>query len=184
MPTFNFQLGHKEYLGNKMKLEDDEVLVMEGIHCLNDELTPAIPKEQKFKIYISALTVLNIDYYNRISTTDTRIIRRTVRDNQFRGYDAKHTLSAWESVSAGERKYIFPYQEDADAMFNSSLVYEINALKNYALPLFEMIKPEDEEFSEAKRLCEFLKYFEPVEMEYIPKNSLLQEFLGGSIFEY
>ena len=184
MPTFDFQHGHKEYLGNKMKLEDDEVLVMEGIHCLNDELTPSIPVEQKFKIYISALTVLNIDYYNRISTTDTRIIRRTVRDNQFRGYDAKHTLSAWASVSAGEQKYIFPYQEKADAMFNSSLVYEINALKNYALPLFQMIKPEDEEYAEAKRLCEFLKCFEPIDIEYVPKNSLLQEFLGGSIFEY
>lgn len=183
MPTFDFKKGHKEYLGNKMKLEDDEVLIMEGIHCLNDKLTPAIPKEQKFKIYISALTVLNIDYYNRISTTDTRIIRRTVRDNQFRGYDAKKTLAAWTSVTAGEEKNIFPYQEDADVMFNTSLIYEINALKNYALPLFEKITPEDEEYSEAKRLCKFLKYFEPIDTEYIPKNSLLQEFLGNSIFE-
>ena len=182
MPTFNFKLGRKEYLGNKMKLEDDEVLIMEGIHCLNDELTPLIPKEQKFKIYISALTVLNFDYYNRISSTDTRIIRRTVRDNQFRGYDAKHTLSAWSSVSAGEENYIFPYQEDADAMFNSSLIYEINALRNFALPLFEMIQPEDEEYCEAKRLCKLLKYFEPIDIKYIPKNSLLQEFLGESIF--
>ena len=184
MPTFNFKEGHKEYFGNKMKLEKDEVLVMEGIHCLNDALTPSIPNDQKFKIYISALTVLNIDYYNRISTTDTRVIRRTVRDNQFRGYDAKHTLSAWPSVSRGEVKNIFPFQEDADVMFNSSLIYEINALKNYALPLLEKIKTEDEEYSEAKRLCEFLKCFEPINIDYIPKNSLLQEFLGGSIFEY
>ena len=183
MPTFNFKTGHKEYLGNKMKLEDDEVLVMEGIHCLNDNLTPSIPNEQKFKIYISALTVLNIDYYNRISTTDTRIIRRTVRDNQFRGYNAKRTLEAWSSVTAGEEKNIFPYQEDADVMFNTSLIYELNALRNYALPLFEEIIQEDEEYSEAKRLCQFLKYFEPIDTEYIPKNSLLQEFLGGSIFE-
>lgn len=183
MPTFNFKTGHKEYLGNTMKLEKDEVLVMEGIHCLNDELTPAIPKEQKFKIYISALTVLNIDYYNRISTTDTRIIRRTVRDNQFRGYNAKKTLGAWASVTAGEEKNIFPYQEQADVMFNTSLIYEINALRNYALPLFEQITPEDDEYSEAKRLCKFLKYFEPIDTEYIPKNSLLQEFLGNSIFE-
>jgi len=183
MPTFNFKTGHKEYLGNKMKLEEDEVLVMEGIHCLNDNLTPAIPKEQKFKIYISALTVLNIDYYNRISTTDTRIIRRTVRDNQFRGYNAKKTLEAWPSVTLGEEKNIFPYQEDADVMFNTSLIYELNALRNYALPLFEGITPEHEEYSEAKRLCQFLKYFEPIDTEYIPKNSLLQEFLGGSIFE-
>lgn len=184
MPTFDFKDGHKHYLGNKMKLEDDEVLVMEGIHCLNDKLTPDIPKEQKFKIYISALTVLNIDYYNRISTTDTRIIRRTVRDSQFRGYDALKTLSSWYSISAGEEKNIFPFQEDADVMFNTSLVYEINALKNYALPLFEKIGKESPEYAEAKRLCEFLKYFEPIELEYIPKNSLLQEFLGHGIFEY
>ena len=183
MPTFNFKTGHKEYLGNTMKLEKDEILVMEGIHCLNDNLTPKIPSAQKFKIYISALTVLNIDYYNRISTTDTRIIRRTVRDNQFRGYNAKRTLNAWASVTAGEQKNIFPYQEDADVMFNTSLIYEINALRNYALPLFEQITPEDEEYSEAKRLCKFLKYFEPIDTEYIPKNSLLQEFLGNSIFE-
>lgn len=183
MPTFNFKTGHKEYLGNTMKLEDDEVLVMEGIHCLNDNLTPSIPSSQKFKIYISALTVLNIDYYNRISTTDTRIIRRTVRDNQFRGYNAKRTLSAWSSITTGEEKNIFPYQEDADVMFNTSLIYEINALRNYALPLFEQITPEDEEYSEAKRLCKFLKYFEPIDTEYIPRNSLLQEFLGNSIFE-
>lgn len=183
MPTFNFKTGHKEYLGNTMQLEEDEVLVMEGIHCLNDNLTPSIPTSQKFKIYISALTVLNIDYYNRISTTDTRIIRRTVRDNQFRGYNAKRTLEAWASVTAGEEKNIFPYQEQADVMFNTSLIYEINALRNYALPLFEQITPEHAEYSEAKRLCKFLKYFEPIDTEYIPKNSLLQEFLGNSIFE-
>lgn len=184
MPTFDFKEGHKFYNGQKMKLEDDEVLVMEGIHCLNDELTPAIPKEQKFKIYISALTVLNIDYYNRISTTDTRIIRRTVRDNQFRGYDALRTLSSWYSVTAGEQKNIFPFQEDADAMFNTSLVYEINALRDYALPLFEKIGKDSKEYAEAKRLCEFLKYFEPISIEDIPKNSLLQEFLGHGIFDY
>lgn len=184
MPTFNFKTGHKEYLGNKMKLEDDEVLVMEGIHCLNDKLTPAIPKEQKFKIYISALTVQNIDYYNRISTTDTRIIRRTVRDSQFRGYSALRTLETWSSVREGEEKNIFPYQEDADAMFNSSLIYEINALRNYALPLYEEITKESPEYAEAKRLCEFLKYFEPIDIEYIPKNSLLQEFIGKGIFDY
>lgn len=184
MPTFDFKEGHKFYNGQKMKLEDDEVLVMEGIHCLNDELTPAIPKEQKFKIYISALTVLNIDYYNRISTTDTRIIRRTVRDSKFRGYDALRTLSSWYSVTAGEQKNIFPFQEDADAMFNTSLVYEINALRDYALPLFEKIGKDSKEYAEAKRLCEFLKYFEPISIEDIPKNSLLQEFLGHGIFDY
>lgn len=184
MPTFDFKNGHKYYTGQKMKLENDEVLVMEGIHCLNDELTPAIPKEQKFKIYISALTVLNIDYYNRISTTDTRIIRRTVRDSKFRAYDAVKTLASWYSVSAGEQKNIFPFQEDADAMFNTSLVYEINALRNYALPLFEKIGKDSKEYAEAKRLCEFLKYFEPIDIENIPKNSLLQEFIGHGIFDY
>ena len=184
VPTFDFKEGHKFYSGKKMKLEPDEVLVMEGIHCLNDELTPSIPKENKYKVYISALTVLNIDYYNRISTTDTRIIRRTARDNQFRGYDAKHTLEVWPSVSRGEEKNIFPYQEEADSMFNSSLIYEINALKNYVLPLFRSIKQEDEEYAEAKRLCEFLSYFEPIETKYIPNNSILQEFLGNSLFDY
>lgn len=184
LPTFDFKEGCKKYLGNTMKLEDDEVLVMEGIHCLNDNLTPSIPKEQKFKIYISALTVLNIDYYNRISTTDTRIIRRTVRDSQFRGYDAKKTLSAWSSITRGEEKNIYPYQEDANVMFNTSLIYELNALRNYAIPLFEKIGKDEEEYAEAKRLCEFLKYFEPINIEDIPKNSLLREFLGGGIFDY
>lgn len=184
VPTFDFKKGTKYYTGKTMKLENDEVLVMEGIHCLNDKLTPAIPKEQKFKIYISALTVLNIDYYNRISTTDTRIIRRTVRDSQFRGYDALKTLSSWYSISAGEQKYIFPFQEDADVMFNTSLVYEINALKKFALPLFEKIGRDNKEYAEAKRLTEFLKYFEQIDIDDIPKNSLLKEFLGGGIFDY
>ena len=184
MPTFDFIHGHKEYKGNTMSLASDEVLVIEGIHCLNDKLTAEIPKEEKFKIYISALTVLNIDYYNRISTTDTRIIRRTVRDSKFRGYDAERTLASWYSVSEGEEKNIFPYQEEADVMFNSSLVYEINALRNDALPLFEKIGPDSIQYAEAKRLAEFLKYFEPISIEDVPKNSLLQEFLGNSIFEY
>ena len=184
VPTFDFKKGTKYYTGKTMKLEEDEVLVMEGIHCLNDELTPAIDKNQKFKIYISALTVLNIDYYNRISTTDTRIIRRTVRDSQFRGYDALRTLSSWYSISAGEEKYIFPFQEDADVMFNTSLIYEINALKKYALPLFSQIGKEEKEYAEAKRLTEFLKYFEQIDIEDIPKNSLLREFIGGGIFNY
>ena len=184
VPTFDFKKGTKYYTGKTMKLEDDEVLVMEGIHCLNDDLTPAIDKNQKFKIYISALTVLNIDYYNRISTTDTRIIRRTVRDSQFRGYDAIKTLSSWYSISAGEEKNIFPFQEGADVMFNTSLVYEINALKKYALPLFSQIGKEEKEYAEAKRLTEFLKYFEQIDIEDIPKNSLLREFIGGGIFDY
>lgn len=182
-PTFNFHTGHKEYKGNKMRLREDEVLVMEGIHCLNDELTYLIPKEQKYKIYISALTVLNMDYYNRISTTDTRLIRRIVRDKQFRGYDATHTLEMWESVKAGELKNIFKFQEEADAMFNSSLVYELGVLKKYAEPLLQEIKPESPLYSEAKRLLTMLKYFKSIPDNYIPIKSLLREFIGGSVFE-
>lgn len=183
MPTFNFRKGTKEYKGNTMKLEEDEILIMEGIHCLNDKLTFLIPKEQKFKIYISALTVLNIDYYNRISTTDTRLIRRIVRDNQFRGYSALHTLKMWPSVNRGEAKNIFAYQEEADVMFNSSLIYELSVLKDYAMPLLEEIGKENPEFSEAKRLHAMLSYFESISPEIVPNNSLLREFIGGSIFE-
>lgn len=182
MPTFNFHEGTKEYKGNTMKLETDEILIMEGIHCLNDDLTFLIPKEQKFKIYISALTVLNIDYYNRISTTDTRLIRRIVRDNQFRGYSALHTLKMWPSVNRGEAKNIFAYQEEADVMFNSSLIYELSVLKDYAIPLLKEIKPEEPEYSEAKRIYAMLSYFESIPSEFIPMNSLLREFIGGSIF--
>ncbi len=184
MPTFDFVSGHKNFNGNKMKLGDDEILIMEGIHCLNDKLTDLIPKENKFKIYISDLTVLNVDYYNRISTTDTRLIRRIVRDYNFRGYSAKHTLGMWYSVNRGEQKNIFPYQDDADCMFNSSIIYELAALKKYAIPLLEEIKKEDKEYSEARRLIVLLKYFESFEKEdLIPNNSLIREFIGGSIYE-
>ena len=183
MPTFNFHEGKKEYKGNTMKLADDEVLIMEGIHCLNDKLTFLIPKDQKFKIYISCLTVLNIDYYNRISTTDTRLIRRIVRDNQFRGYSALHTLKMWPSVNKGEAKNIFAYQEEANVMFNSSLIYELSVLKDYAIPLLKEIGQENTEYSEAKRIISMLEYFESIPSEYILKNSLLREFIGGSIFE-
>ena len=166
-----------------MKLADDEILVIEGIHCLNDKLTVSIPKEKKYKVYISDLTVLNIDYYNRISTTDTRLIRRIVRDNNFRGYDALHTLQTWASVNRGEESNIFPFQEGADSMFNSSLIYEICVLKKYAMPLLAAIDNTQPEYAEAKILYEFLKYFEDISDEFVPKNSLLREFIGGSIFE-
>ncbi len=183
VPTFNFHEGTKEYNGNTMKLEEDEILIMEGIHCLNDELTFLIPKDQKFKIYVSALTVLNGDYYNRVSTTDTRLIRRIVRDNQFRGYNALHTLKMWPSVNKGETKNIFAYQEEADTMFNSSLIYELNVLKDYAIPLLKEIGPDVPEFSEAKRIISMLNYFEAISAELIPNNSLLREFIGNSIFD-
>ncbi len=183
LPTFNFKTGHKEYLGNKLKLKKDEIIVMEGIHCLNDKLTNLVPAENKYKIYISDLTVLNIDYYNRISTTDTRLLRRIVRDYNFRNYSALHTLNMWYSVNRGEQKNIFPYQETADYMFNSSIVYEISALKKYAVPLLNEIKPTEHEYSEARRLLALLQYFEDMDDTLIPNNSLIREFIGGSIFE-
>lgn len=181
LPTFDFTDGHKKYNGETMKLENDEILVIEGIHCLNDKLTSSIPKEQKYKIYISALTVLNIDYYNRISTTDTRLIRRIVRDNQFRSYSATHTIRMWYSVNRGEERYIYPFQEEADGMFNSSLIYELGVLKNYALPLLKEIKNTQPEYAEATRLIRLLSYFDSIPEEAIPKTSLIREFIGGSL---
>ncbi len=184
LPTFDFTTGHKQYLGNKLRLEEDQILVVEGIHCLNDKLTNQIAKENKFKIYISDLTVLNIDYYNRISTTDTRLIRRIARDYQFRNYSALHTLKMWDSVGRGEKKYIFPYQEQADCMFNSSIIYELAVLKDFVVPLLEQIDDTNPEYSDARRLIDMLQYFESVEeIDLIPNNSLLREFIGGSIYE-
>ena len=167
-----------------MKLGKNDILVIEGIHCLNDKLTSQISKEHKYKIYISDLTVLNMDRLNRISTTDTRLIRRIVRDFQFRNYSAWHTIEAWPKVNRGEEKNIFPYQEEADSIFNTSLIYELAALKNIALPELEKIPQEKKEYAEARRLINILKYFEPIPSEYIPANSLLKEFLGGGYFEY
>lgn len=183
MPEFDFHEGTKKYNGNKIKLEKDDVLVIEGIHCLNDKLTEKIPHDQKYKIYISALTVLNMDAFNRISTTDTRLIRRIVRDNQFRGYSAKDTIATWENVNIGEEKNIFPFQEDADSIFNTSLIYELGVLKNEAMPLLEQIPNTDSEYAEAQRLIEILRYFEPISKDMVPSNSLLKEFLGGGDFK-
>ncbi len=183
MPEFDFHKGTKKYNGNKLKLESDNILVIEGIHCLNDKLTEKIPKEQKYKIYISALTVLNMDAFNRISTTDTRLIRRIVRDNQFRGYSAKETISTWNNVNRGEEKNIFPFQEEADSIFNTSLIYELGVLKNEATPLLEKITRDDSEYAEAQRLLEILRYFEPISKDIVPSNSLLKEFLGGGDFK-
>ncbi len=184
MPEFDFHVGTKRYNGKKLKLEPDQVLVIEGIHCLNDKLTSKIAKEQKYKIYISALTVLNMDRYNRISTTDTRLIRRIVRDHQFRGYDAKHTIATWHMVNKGEETNIFPYQEEANSIFNTSLIYELGVLKGMAMPILEEIKQEEPEYAEAKRLINMLKYFKTIPKEQVPTNSLLKEFLGGGNFDY
>ncbi|MCI8618105.1 MAG: nucleoside kinase [Clostridia bacterium] len=183
VPEFDFHVGTKKYNGKKLKLADDEVLVIEGIHCLNDKLTSQIAKEQKYKIYISALTVLNMDRYNRISTTDTRLVRRIVRDYQFRGYSAIHTLNTWHKVNNGEEKNIFPFQEEADRIFNTSLIYELGALKKIAMPLLKEIDNSYKEYAEAQRLINMLKYFREIPSEYVPNNSLLKEFLGGGIFD-
>ena len=183
-PEFDFSVGTKRYKGKTMHLADDEILVIEGIHCINDKLTELIQKKKKYKVYISDLTVLNMDRLNRISTTDTRLIRRIVRDYQFRSYSAKHTLDAWPKVNRGEEKNIFPYQEDADSIFNTSLIYELAALKDIAIPLLEEIKPTERQYAEARRLIEILKYFKSIKSDIIPNNSLLKEFLGGGYFEY
>ena len=183
VPEFDFLEGTKRYKGKKMHLGKDEVLIIEGIHCLNEELTKHIPHHQKYKIYTSALTVLNMDYYNRISTTDTRLIRRIVRDHNFRGYSAKNTLATWHKVNRGEEKNIFPYQEDADTIFNTSLIYELSALKQEVMPLLEEISKDEPEYAEAKRLINILKYFKPIPKEEVPANSLLREFIGGGYFK-
>lgn len=182
MPSFNFETGHKEYKGQKMKLKEDEVLVIEGIHCLNDKLTFEIPKEKKYKIYISALTVLNVDEHNRIPTRDSRLIRRIARDSKFRNYPALHTLKMWESVKRGEDKNIFPYQEEADSMFNTSLIYELGILRTQVVPLLKEISPTEKEYPEAMRLYDFLRYFEPIPEDVVPSNSLLREFIGKGDF--
>ena len=184
MPEFDFYEGVKKYKGKKLRLHKDEVLVIEGIHCLNDKLTSKIPKSQKYKIYISALTVLNMDRYTRISSGDTRLIRRIVRDYQFRGYSAKHTLKNWQMVTRGESKNIFPFQEDANTIFNTSLIYELGVLKGLAVPMLKEVKKEDDEYAEAERLINVLKYIKTIPPEDVPPNSLLKEFVGGGNFKY
>lgn len=183
LPRFNFKTGHREYKGDFLKLGEEDVLVIEGIHCLNDKLSGSLPSESKFKIYISALTQLNIDEHNRIPTTDGRLIRRIVRDARTRGASAKATIGMWNSVRRGEEENIFPYQESADVMFNSALIYELAVLKLYAEPLLFSITKEEPEYAEAKRLLKFLDYFLGVPSESIPSNSILREFVGNGCFD-
>ncbi len=183
LPTFNFKTGRREYSGKKTKLGEDDILVIEGIHGLNEKMSYSLPAESKFKIYISALTTLNVDEHNRIPTTDNRLLRRIVRDARTRGSSAARTISMWSSVRRGEERYIFPYQEEADAMFNSALIYELAVIKQYAEPLLFGIKKGEQEYHEAKRLLKFLEYFLGVSSEELPKNSLCREFVGGSCFE-
>ena len=183
LPYFNFKTGQREYRGDCLKLGKEDVLVIEGIHCLNDKLSSSLPTESKFKIYISALTQLNIDEHNRIPTTDGRLIRRIVRDARTRGASAKQTIAMWNSVRRGEEENIFPYQESADVMFNSALIYELAVLKLYAEPLLFSIEPGEPEYNEAKRLLKFLDYFLGIPGESIPSNSILREFIGGGCFD-
>lgn len=182
LPVFNFKTGLREYRGDFLQLDKDDILVIEGIHCLNDRLSYALPKESKFKIYISALTQLNIDEHNRIPTTDGRLIRRIVRDARTRGTSAKETIARWPSVRRGEEENIFPFQEEADVMINSALVYELACLKVYAEPLLFGIDKSEPEYLEAKRLLKFFDYFVAVPEEEVPRNSILREFIGGSCF--
>ncbi|RQD69672.1 MAG: nucleoside kinase [Tindallia sp. MSAO_Bac2] len=182
-PTFNFKTGKREYRGHKIQIDENQPLILEGIHALNERLTESVSRNQKFKIYISCLTQLNLDEHNRIPTTDARLIRRMVRDHQFRGNDAQRTMSMWPSVRRGEEMYIFPFQEDADVMFNSALFYELSVLKKYAEPLLRQIDNDNTHFPEAKRLLKFLNYFVVLENEDdIPKTSILREFVGNGAF--
>lgn len=182
IPMFNFKTGLREYKGDFKRLDENDVLVIEGIHGLNERMSHSLPAESKYKIYISALTSLNVDEHNRIGTTDVRLLRRIVRDNRTRGTSASGTLAMWKSVRRGEEKNIFPYQESADAVFNSALIYELAVLKVFAEPLLFGISKEDPNYHEAKRLLKFLDYFLGITSEGLPNNSLIREFVGGSVF--
>lgn len=182
MPTYNFKTGLREFRGDTLKLGKDDILVIEGIHGLNNKLSYLLPEESKFKIYISALTQLNIDEHNNLSTSDGRLLRRIIRDARVRNTNASDTLARWDSVRRGERKNIFPFQEEADVMFNSALIYELAVLKSYAEPLLFSVTPESPQYIEAKRLLKFLEYVLPVPSENVNHNSILREFIGGSCF--
>lgn len=182
IPTYNFLTGKREYIGRRVSLGEGKVLLIEGIHGLNPRLTEEVDERNKFKIYISAITSMRIDRHNRIPTTDMRFVRRIVRDHQFRGCSAEKTIDLWPSVRRGEEKNIFPFQEHADTMFNSSLIYEMGVLKKLALPLLMAIEPFKPHYSESRRLVEFLSYFLPIESDEIPFNSIIREFTGGSCF--
>ena len=184
LPRYDFPTGKSVKSGIHFKLESNTILLMEGIHALNPLMSEGIPEEKKFRIYVSALTTIKLDNHNYVPTTDNRLIRRIVRDNQFRGTSARSTIARWPSVRRGEDKWIFPYQENADVMFNSALIYELSVLRNHALPLLESVYENCEEHTLAAALTEFLRYFEPISDKELPPTSLLREFLGGSSFHY
>ena len=184
IPSYNFDLGQPYYTGETMKLAKSDILIMEGIHGLNDKLTPLIKNDYKFKVYLSALTQLNIDDHNRVSTRDNRLIRRIVRDAKFRGKSAAQTIGMWQSVQKGERLHIFPFQNNADAVLNTALDYELAVLKVYAEPLLRRVSPEQPEYKEASRLLAFLDLWSPMPSDYVPTQSIIREFIGGSSFHY
>ena len=184
LPRFNFNTGIREMSGKRLRLDENMILILEGIHALNPELTPHIPAESKFKIYVSALTTILLDDHNFIPTTDNRLLRRIIRDFKYRGYSAEETISRWPSVRAGEEKWIFPFQENADVMFNSALLFELAIIKDYAEPILRKVPNNRPEYSEAYRLRKFLEYFVPLQDKELPPTSLLREFLGGSSFRY
>jgi len=182
MPEYNFMLGKREYKGKNLQFGENDVLIIEGLHALNDDLTISVERINKFKVYISALTQLNIDNHNRIHTSDTRKLRRIIRDNQYRSYKAAETLKMWKTIREGEEKFVFPYQDDADVILNSALIYELGILKTYAEPLLFSVTENDECYAEALRLINFLRNFLPIPSDYIPKDSVLREFIGRSCF--
>ena len=184
LPRFNFTTGKREMSGTRLKIDENMILILEGIHALNPELTAHLPAESKFKIYVSALTTILLDNHNYIPTTDNRLLRRIIRDFKYRGYSAEETISRWPSVRAGEDKWIFPYQENADVMFNSALLFELAIIKDYAEPILRKVPNNRPEYSEAYRLRKFLEYFVPLQDKELPPTSLLREFLGGSSFRY
>lgn len=184
LPTFNFTTGKREYKGDKLLLEENSILVIEGIHGLNPELTRDIPDNQKYKIYVSALTTISLDNHNWIPTADNRLLRRLIRDYKYRSYSAIDTISRWQSVRRGEDKWIFPYQENADVMFNSAMMYELAALRRHAEPVLMQVPNSAPEYAEAHRLLKFLRYFNYINDKELPPTSLLREFLGGSSFKY
>jgi uridine kinase len=184
MPTFNFEKGCREYRGQKLRIEPDQIVMVEGIHGLNPRLTQSVPQAHKFKIYVSALTQLNLDFNNRVSTTDNRLVRRLVRDNTFRGNSALATLSMWPNVRRGEKTWIFPFQHEADIAFNSTVDYELAVLKPLVEPLLAEVKPYHAQYAEARRLLEFLSSFLSIPDRLVPPTSILREFIGHSSFRY
>lgn len=184
LPRYNFQSGRREAGGERMALSPTDVLIVEGIHALNPDLTPFIPDECKYRLYVSALTTIQLDESRRISTADNRLLRRIIRDHKFRGYSASETIHRWPSVRAGEERWIFPFQENADRMINSALLYELAVLRSYVMPLLEEVSADSPEYDEALRLRVLVGFFEPIPDKQIPPVSLIREFLGGSSFKY